>query len=133
VEFSDDMFLITRDAAEAYLKARETSAPPASLGAPVAPAPAPAPPSSTEGGDDFVLTPPAVAPAPKRIRWSGEVSSQKWMNFYTKVLARFATGTDLRLSVQLEVDQQEGISKQKIDETKVALRELGLKDDLKIE
>jgi hypothetical protein len=52
------------------------------------------------------------------------------MNFYTKVLARFATGTGLRLSVRLEVDQQEGISTQKIEETKVALRELGLRDDL---
>jgi hypothetical protein len=55
------------------------------------------------------------------------------MNFYTKILASFAPGPCLRLSVQLEVDQQEGISKQRIDETKVALWELGLKDDLNVE
>lgn len=55
------------------------------------------------------------------------------MNFYTKVLARFAVGSGPRLLVQLEVDQQEGIFKQKIDEARLALRELGLKDALSVE
>ena len=82
---------------------------------------------------DEEIETPGIRPVADKIavlRWSGEVPSQKWMNFYTKVLARFATGTGLRLSVRLEVDQQEGISTQKIEETKVALRELGLRDDL---
>ena len=46
------------------------------------------------------------------------------MNFYTRVLARFATQPDLELTVHFEV--QEGVSQQKVDETRVALRELGL-------
>ena len=56
--------------------------------------------------------------------WEGQVPSQKWMNFYTRVLARFATQTGLRLTVRFEVT--EGVSPQKADETRVALRELGL-------
>jgi hypothetical protein len=47
-----------------------------------------------------------------------------------KGVARFATGSGLRLAIRLEVDQQNGISMQRIEETKIALRELGLKDDL---
>jgi hypothetical protein len=46
------------------------------------------------------------------------------MIFYTRVLARFATQADLRLDVRFEVT--EGVSPQKADETRVALRELGL-------
>jgi hypothetical protein len=64
------------------------------------------------------------------LRWSGEVPAQKWMNFYTKVLSRFATTKSLRLTVAIEVAPDGGVSKQSMEETKTALRELGLKDDL---
>ena len=37
------------------------------------------------------------------LRWSGEVPAQKWMNFYTKVLSRFATTKSLRLTVAVDV------------------------------
>lgn len=46
------------------------------------------------------------------------------MNFYTRVLARFATQTGLKLTLRFEVTG--GVSPQRADETKVALRELGL-------
>jgi hypothetical protein len=52
------------------------------------------------------------------------------MNFYTKVLSRFSTSPGLRLTLVVEVSPPEGISVQKVEETKVALRELGLKDTL---
>jgi hypothetical protein len=68
----------------------------------------------------------------KRLTWSGEVPSQKWMNFYSKVLSRFA-GKGLRLTVNVEATSDEGLSSQKVEETKVALRELNLKDDIKTE
>ena len=48
------------------------------------------------------------------------------MNFYTKVLARFATPDNLRLTVAVEVTPEGGVSKQSMEETKTALRELGL-------
>ena len=52
------------------------------------------------------------------------------MNFYTKVLSKFAATSGLKLTLRVEVTPAEGISRQKVDETKVALRELGLKDSL---
>ena len=53
------------------------------------------------------------------------------MNFYAKVLSRFVMRTGLKLMVGVEIALQGGVSKQKIDETKSAVRELGLSDDVK--
>jgi hypothetical protein len=55
------------------------------------------------------------------------------MNFYTKVLSKFAATSGMKLTLRVEVAPSEGISMQKIDETRVALRELGLKDALEDE
>ncbi len=52
------------------------------------------------------------------------------MNFYTKVLSKFAATAGLKLTIRVEVEPVEGTSAQKVQETKVALRELGLKDSL---
>jgi hypothetical protein len=64
------------------------------------------------------------------LSWSGEVPSQKWMNFYTKVLTKLGVGNDLSLSVKVKCKPQGGVSKQKIEEIKSTLRELGLDDKL---
>jgi len=58
--------------------------------------------------------------------WTGEVAPQKWMNFYTKVLSRFATGGGLKLSVTVDVAPPGGTTAAKLEETRAALRELGL-------
>ncbi len=63
-------------------------------------------------------------------RWRGEISPQKWMNFYTKVMARFATTGGLRVVLDLEVEPAGGVTKQRLDETRLALRELGLSEEL---
>ncbi|GAB4455869.1 MAG: DUF499 domain-containing protein [Anaerolineae bacterium] len=75
------------------------------------------------------------APAPIRgLRWRGSVPAQKWTNFYMKVLTRFASTQDfeLTLNVEIRVTPKEAgkLSDQKIEETRSALRELGLDDDL---
>jgi hypothetical protein len=138
VEISEDVYVITAETAEAYKQSLSAPPKPVGTGSLFDP---PGGERPTTGGTvtsttkDEEIETPGIRPVADKIavlRWSGEVPSQKWMNFYTKVLARFATGTGLRLSVRLEVDQQEGISTQKIEETKVALRELGLKDDLNL-
>jgi hypothetical protein len=64
------------------------------------------------------------------MKWSGEIPPQRWMNFYTKVLSKFATGQGLKLTLSVEVSPEGGIPAQKIEETRVALRELGLDDDV---
>jgi len=79
--------------------------------------------------------PTTVKPGPEAgtLSWSGEVPPQKWMNFYTRVISKFASDKNLKLKVSIEASPESGISKQKIEETKVALRELGLNDDLNTE
>ena len=71
--------------------------------------------------------PPPPPNDPTRIVWKGEVPAQKWMNFYTKVLSKFA-GKGLKLTVQVDFTAEGGISAQKIEEIKLALRELGFRD-----
>ena len=68
-----------------------------------------------------------------KLVWTGDVPSQKWMNFYTKVLSKFSSGKGLKLTVKVEASPEGGVSKQKIEETKTALRELGLNEDVKSE
>jgi hypothetical protein len=55
------------------------------------------------------------------------------MNFYTKVLSKFAATAGMKLTLRVEVAPAEGILLQKVDETRVALRELGLRDSLEDE
>jgi len=80
--------------------------------------------------------PPPPPPKPeeiKKVKWSGELQPQKWMNFYTKVLSKHVTSGSLKITLNVEINQTDGISKQKIDEMKTALRELGMDDDLKFD
>jgi hypothetical protein len=138
VEISDDVFVITADTAQAYKEA--ATAPKADTGpgplftetggqsaAAKAGAGGGQTAPSAEGGEP----PVAVTEQTKSLRWSGEVPPQKWMNFYTKVLSRFVSGKVLRLSVSVDVSPEGGVSSQTVQETKTALRELGLNDDLR--
>ena len=82
-----------------------------------APAPAPSDDEVTVGGQtDFF----------RRMTWTGEVPPKLWMNFYTKVLSKHATDSGLKLKVTIETSPSSGISKEKIEETRTALKELGL-------
>ncbi len=52
------------------------------------------------------------------------------MNFYTKVMTKLGVGNDLSLNVRVKCKPPKGgLSKQKIEEIKSALRELGLDDN----
>ena len=51
------------------------------------------------------------------------------MNFYTKVLSKYATDKSLKLKVSFDTAPDSGISNEKLEETKSALRELGLNLD----
>lgn len=77
------------------------------------------------------VEPPGGSPARAgKLTWSGEVPPQKWMNFYTRVVSKFAAEKGLKLRVTVEVSPEAGVSPQKTEETRTALRELGLNDDL---
>ena len=104
---------------------------------PTPPGPGPTPPGPTPPGPGPTPpepTPPTPPGPPTggraRLGWSGDVPPPKWMNFYMKVLARFATDPSLKLTVTVDVEPTGGLSPQRVEEVKAALRELGLGDDV---
>jgi hypothetical protein len=76
--------------------------------------------------------PPPLPPPPGEqiVRWRGTVPPQKWMNFYTKVLTRFAANPGLKIEVSFEVPIEREQAKAKADETRTGLKELGLDDNV---
>jgi hypothetical protein len=76
---------------------------------------------------------PAPPPHASKLIWSGEVAPQKWSQLYMKVLTKLVSGGDVRLKVEIEATPNDGATAQRIEETKAALRELGLSDDVQAE
>jgi hypothetical protein len=85
-------------------------------------------PSSKNGE----TTLPKTSQLNQQLTWSGEVTPQKWTQFYTKVLSKFSANKDLQLTLKVEVVVDGEISDQRLEETKVALQELGLDSNIQI-
>ena len=137
IEISDDTFIITRETAEAHQKSRAALVIPDSGSTTTLPLPPQGHvPTKTEvskdPGADYKPDAPAQI-ATQLMFWAGEVPPQKWMNFYTKVLSKFANNKGLKISINFQVASNDGVTKQKVEETKTALRELGLDDNVKFE
>jgi hypothetical protein len=66
------------------------------------------------------------------ITWSGEITPQKWTNFYMKVLSKLVQDGELHLNLTVDA-KPKGNVQQKAQEIKMALRELGLSEDLEVE
>ena len=81
-----------------------------------------------------VVVPPPPPPSLRSntLVWTGVIPSQKWVNFYMKVLTKIANGSDLKLALRAEATNSQGISQQKVDEIRAALRELGLDDNVEV-
>jgi hypothetical protein len=122
VEISEEVFLIPKEIAQA---AKRGLSPP--LQTPTALTP------STPGRIEVPTTLAPQLPTVEKLTWQGVVPPQKWMTFYTKVLSRFPMGEDLTLTVRVEAQPKDGLPKQKVDETRTALRELGLSEELRTE
>ena len=122
VEISDEVFLVPKETAQAIKSGV-------------------VPPLPPEKKEEVISKPPEkkeeqiIEKIAKvdMLTWEGDVPPQKWMNFYTRVLSRFPIGPALKLHIKIEVKPEEGIPKQKVDETKTALRELGLIGEVKTE
>jgi len=144
VELADDVFVIRKEDAEAYL-GKEKTARPSTVASPELEPMNSADVSGTyiESGAGTITGPgPAPMPAseeemsPENVHgfsWTGAIAPQKWMIFYTKVLARFATVRGLRLTINVDVAPEGGVSSAKLDEVRGALRELGLPEDLNVQ
>lgn len=130
IEISEDMYVVTGETAQAYADLTKPGGP--GLPAPSGPGggPEPAPPAPTSTPPVGLPLPPSVPARIAGLRWSGDVPPQKWMNFYTKVLSRFAALPGLRLTIQVEVAPPDGVSPQSVEDTQNALRELGLPGDV---
>jgi hypothetical protein len=85
---------------------------------------------TTEPDGTATIEPPQVV-EPKGLSWKGEIPPQKWTQFYTKVLTKFATDKTLTMKLKVEIEVEGDVSEQKRNETRVALQELGLSDGLK--
>ncbi|MEI7911663.1 MAG: DUF499 domain-containing protein [Verrucomicrobiota bacterium] len=137
VEISDDVFLIRKETADVYKASQSAPIPvvpdPAVGTQPItggtAAAPSPTPGNAAVSEPTPILTQPELFP---HIQWSGEVPAQKWMNFYTKVVSKFAAGKGVKLKVTFEAMPEGGVSKQKLEETRAAIRELGLDGDVSV-
>ena len=135
IEVTGDVFLISKEAANAYIEGQVAS----EDGQSSVPSPDQTKQPDDEPGEAGITggstsvppagTTPDIVPG---FRWIGDIAPQKWMNFYTKVLARFAAAKGLKLSLTVDVEPEGGVSKAKIKELKVALRELGMSEDVHI-
>ena len=81
--------------------------------------------------DVTVARAPAPPPPslPGKVAWTGQVPPQKWMTFYTKVLAKFANSPNLKITVGFSIEGDEALTGQAAEETQAALRELGLEGE----
>ncbi len=136
VELSGDVYIVTKETADAYLAAEAPSpaaSPPDVPTTSAQPGATPAPTVSVaQSGSAGATAPPETIQGGtvSKLTWSGTVPHQKWMLLFTKVLSKFAGGKGLKLTVTVEAAPEGGISSQKVEETKVALRELGMNDDV---
>ncbi|RIK37466.1 MAG: AAA family ATPase [Chloroflexi bacterium] len=155
VMISDDVFVITAESAEAYWRSQAQTQSTASsvAGSPgektsqslndgrgsYGPDTTPTlseptdstKPLSTEATATASSSRQTVTTTPRQsLEWTGELPHQKWMNFYMKVLTRFAGQHDIHIRLNVEISAPSGVSTQKIAEMQAALRELGLDDKL---
>jgi hypothetical protein len=92
VEFSDDVFIISKETAEAYISKGAT---PAIEGAEAEKhGEEEQPPALGEKGGRQIAGEPQTL---KGFTWAGEVPAQKWMNFYTRVLAKFSAAKGMKV------------------------------------
>jgi hypothetical protein len=77
------------------------------------------------GGDE-------TKPHKAAIHWDGRVPPQKWINFYTKVLSRFAANPGLKLRVTFDVPAEGEQGQAKADVARSGLKKLGLDDDVQL-
>lgn len=153
VEISAEMYVVTREVAEAYLKAQDEKAKGGETGCTghtdgngdtgggtsgtgtgqqgnggATGGGTGTGGDSTGGGNGHSTGTPVLNAS--RLTWTGEIPAQKWNNFYLKVLAKLASTKGLKLKVVVELEPEGGVPPHQVQETLAGLRELGLGDDI---
>lgn len=137
VEISEDVFIIQRETAVEFrerVKSEAEGSSPAPVGGTAEspqpePSPGLTPMEGLDGEEGHAPGTPVQTDFFRKLVWTGEVAPHKWMNFYTKVLSKYAGDKTLNLKVSFDASPESGISKERMEETKNALRELGLSLD----
>jgi len=155
VEFTNELFLIKKEDAEAWKALRDEERSPVEEDSDAGGGE-----DSTEvvsggstagltgertGGSPYLIQPPSpdvfeAEPVGREsgegsivgLQWTGEITPQKWVNFYMKVISRLIRGGGVKLTVAVDVQPEGGLSQQSCDDTRLALRELGLVGDVTI-
>jgi hypothetical protein len=140
VEISDQVFLIGKDAAADY---EAGGSAPGLVGSPPPPVGTPPvgsgtqPPLPIETGT--TRPKPTTSPPPdsgaRKVSWEGDVPWQKWTNLYMRVLSKFTSSASIKLSLRVEITPTgtNSISSPQVEEMKMALRELGMNDEVDVE
>jgi hypothetical protein len=81
--------------------------------------------SDTEEDEEIETT-----TVPTSLSWQGEITPQKWMQFYTKVLSKYASKQEWKLKLEVRFSVEGEVSQQQMNETTMALQELGLDKDV---
>ena len=78
-----------------------------------------------------VLPPkPPVQTQITSLRWGGTLDPFKWSNFYNRLIIKLMKSGKLKLSIDLSVDNTDGIPEEIVNEIRVALKELELDENL---
>ncbi len=141
VEISDEMFIVTKETASEYIRLKEQERQFQTDGR-TDDGQETGPNGHTEdhGETSSDLTADGQAmdvghPQPNgatRLEWTGEIPYQKWMTFYTKVLAAAVGTGGLTLRLNVEIAPEGGVSQQRVEDMKRALRELSLPEDVRL-
>jgi len=135
VEFADAVVVLRRDDAVIIQQAIDAGQPPKTS--------TPPPPqvggggggiSGGGGGGTGGSTPPPPSVSGRTVngfRWEGDVPWQKWTQFYNKVVSRFSM-KGVKLHVVVEVTPSGGMSEQELQETRTALKELGIQGEVNV-
>jgi hypothetical protein len=125
IEIGDDVVVLRKEDAEKIQAAIDA-------GKPAKPSSIP-PPIPREAGSVSTTSSPPPGPVSVRsipgFHWEGDVPWQKWSQVYSKVFSRFSQ-KGLKLRVVVEVAPSDGVSEQEVQETRTALKELGLSDSV---
>ncbi len=123
VEIADDVYILQKEAAEHYVAAQQVTDMPPTSDPLLPPVPTPPPSAATS-------VTPLSDETVRAMRWNGTIPSQKWTLFYNKVITKLVNGGGLQLTVTVDAEPNGGISPQRVEEIRAALRELGIEGDL---
>ena len=64
--------------------------------------------------------------ADDQVMWQGELTKQKWMSFFTKILKDIENDKGIRIHINFSITDNNGMSPDKIREIETAMREFGM-------